>query len=328
MRHFAGFDASLLPDPRGRPPVPHGLRADDRRPHRDARRHHDRRAAGRPPTTRRRWASSASTPTARSSAFEEKPSAARLGEMGSSQSRQARPSCTRTPTSRSSPRWASTCSRATCSSRCWSGTPTSTSASEIIPAVARPAPRAPVPVPRLLGRRGHHPVLLRRQPAADAARGALQLLRPQPAHLHAAALPAGVALQRRATSRRRWWPRAASSISAESSESVVGMRTRIDRGARISPVGAARGRLLRERGGRARAPHGQPPLGIGRDVVLDRVIVDKNARIGDGARLVNEARRRPRRRPRLPHPQRHHHRAQGRRGGARNGGVTWRGPSR
>ena len=31
-----------------------------------------------------------------------------------------------------------------------------------------------------------------------------------------------------------------------------------------------------------------PHLGIGRDVVLDRVIVDKNARIGDGARLVNE----------------------------------------
>ena len=29
-------------------------------------------------------------------------------------------------------------------------------------------------------------------------------------------------------------------------------------------------------------------LGIGRDVVLDRVIVDKNARIGDGVRLVNE----------------------------------------
>ena len=35
-------------------------------------------------------------------------------------------------------------------------------------------------------------------------------------------------------------------------------------------------------------PCGRPPLGIGRDVVLDRVIVDKNARIGDGARLVNE----------------------------------------
>ena len=31
-----------------------------------------------------------------------------------------------------------------------------------------------------------------------------------------------------------------------------------------------------------------PRLGIGRDAVLDRVIVDKNARVGDGARLVNE----------------------------------------
>jgi glucose-1-phosphate adenylyltransferase len=33
----------------------------------------------------------------------------------------------------------------------------------------------------------------------------------------------------------------------------------------------------------------RPRIGIGRDVVLDRVIVDKNARIGDGAQLVNEA---------------------------------------
>ncbi len=31
----------------------------------------------------------------------------------------------------------------------------------------------------------------------------------------------------------------------------------------------------------------RPRLGIGRDVEMDRVIVDKNARIGDGARLVN-----------------------------------------
>jgi glucose-1-phosphate adenylyltransferase len=33
-----------------------------------------------------------------------------------------------------------------------------------------------------------------------------------------------------------------------------------------------------------------PRLGIGRDVVLDGVIVDKNARVGDGSRLVNEKR--------------------------------------
>jgi len=34
---------------------------------------------------------------------------------------------------------------------------------------------------------------------------------------------------------------------------------------------------------------GELPLGVGPNVVLDRVIVDKNARIGEGARLVNEA---------------------------------------
>jgi glucose-1-phosphate adenylyltransferase len=35
-------------------------------------------------------------------------------------------------------------------------------------------------------------------------------------------------------------------------------------------------------------PGDLPPLGIGRDVLLERTIVDKNARIGDGARLVND----------------------------------------
>jgi glucose-1-phosphate adenylyltransferase len=35
-------------------------------------------------------------------------------------------------------------------------------------------------------------------------------------------------------------------------------------------------------------PEGKPALGIGKDVVLEHVIVDKNARIGDGARLTNE----------------------------------------
>jgi glucose-1-phosphate adenylyltransferase len=70
-------------------------------------------------------------------------------------------------------------------------------------------------------------------------------------------------------------------------ESIVGLRTRVDRGARI-----ARSVLLgadyyeSEEEAPARQS-GQPPLGIGPDVVLDRVIVDKNARIGEGARLVN-----------------------------------------
>ena len=32
-----------------------------------------------------------------------------------------------------------------------------------------------------------------------------------------------------------------------------------------------------------------PPLGIGEDCVVEQAIVDKNARVGRGARLVNEA---------------------------------------
>jgi glucose-1-phosphate adenylyltransferase len=71
----------------------------------------------------------------------------------------------------------------------------------------------------------------------------------------------------------------------EVSESVVGIRTRIDRGARISRC-VLLGADYYESGGGATGQ--RVPLGIGRDVVLDGVIVDKNARIGDGARLVNQ----------------------------------------
>src|SRR5258708_25321059 len=71
-------------------------------------------------------------------------------------------------------------------------------------------------------------------------------------------------------------------------ESIVGIRTSIRSGARIR-----RSLLLRADFYEAEheAPYlrDAPKLGIGRDVELDRVIVDKNARIGDGARLVNES---------------------------------------
>jgi len=66
-------------------------------------------------------------------------------------------------------------------------------------------------------------------------------------------------------------------------ESVVGIRTHIRSGARISRS-VLLGADTYEDGPAAGA---QPKLGIGRDVVLDRVIVDKNARIGDGASLTN-----------------------------------------
>jgi glucose-1-phosphate adenylyltransferase len=71
--------------------------------------------------------------------------------------------------------------------------------------------------------------------------------------------------------------------------SVVGLRNVIAPGARIT-----RSLLLGADYYEAEdmAPRGEgsaPPIGFGRDVVLDRVIVDKNARIGHGVRLVNEA---------------------------------------
>jgi glucose-1-phosphate adenylyltransferase len=66
-------------------------------------------------------------------------------------------------------------------------------------------------------------------------------------------------------------------------ESVIGIRTRISPGTTVT-----RSLLLGADYYEEETAANQIPLGIGRDVVLDRVIVDKNARIGDGVRLVNE----------------------------------------
>jgi len=68
------------------------------------------------------------------------------------------------------------------------------------------------------------------------------------------------------------------------SNSVVGIRTHVGPAARID-----RSVLLGADSYEAETSANAIPLGIGRDAVLDRVIVDKNARIGDGARLVNAA---------------------------------------
>ena len=69
-------------------------------------------------------------------------------------------------------------------------------------------------------------------------------------------------------------------------QSVVGIRTNIQSGTRISRS-VLLGADLYEPDHNAPSSRDNPRLGIGRDVVLDRVIVDKNARIGDGAKLVN-----------------------------------------
>jgi len=70
-------------------------------------------------------------------------------------------------------------------------------------------------------------------------------------------------------------------------QSIVGIRTNIQAGARIRRsvlLGADFFEVAYE----AMARPDRPRLGIGRDAVLDGVIVDKNAHIGDGATLVNE----------------------------------------
>jgi glucose-1-phosphate adenylyltransferase len=75
---------------------------------------------------------------------------------------------------------------------------------------------------------------------------------------------------------------------AEFAQSVVGVRSIIREGARVTRS-LVLGADYYEPEDQAPARSQAPPLGLGRNVVLDRVIVDKNARVGDDVRLVNEA---------------------------------------
>ncbi len=72
------------------------------------------------------------------------------------------------------------------------------------------------------------------------------------------------------------------------SQSVVGIRTRVGRDCRISRS-VLLGADFYEHDDDAPSGNGGPEMGVGPGCVLDRVIVDKNARIGEGSRLVNEA---------------------------------------
>jgi glucose-1-phosphate adenylyltransferase len=67
-------------------------------------------------------------------------------------------------------------------------------------------------------------------------------------------------------------------------DSVIGIRTQVGASARIS-----RSVLLGADSFEEETSATTIPLGIGENTVLDRVIVDKNARIGAGVRLVNSA---------------------------------------
>ncbi len=69
--------------------------------------------------------------------------------------------------------------------------------------------------------------------------------------------------------------------TCEIEQTVVGVRMSVHRGTKVTRSVLLGADYYEEQ-------VGDLPLGVGRNVVLDRVIVDKNARIGDGARLVNE----------------------------------------
>jgi glucose-1-phosphate adenylyltransferase len=70
--------------------------------------------------------------------------------------------------------------------------------------------------------------------------------------------------------------------------SIIGIRTTVHAGATIRRS-VLLGADFFEADDDYPARGDNPRLGIGRDVILDRVIVDKNARIGDGAKLTNDA---------------------------------------
>ena len=67
-------------------------------------------------------------------------------------------------------------------------------------------------------------------------------------------------------------------------DSMIGLRTHVGAEARITSSVLLGADFYED----SPPPANIPVLGIGRGAVLNRVIVDKNARIGDGVRLVNE----------------------------------------
>jgi glucose-1-phosphate adenylyltransferase len=79
-------------------------------------------------------------------------------------------------------------------------------------------------------------------------------------------------------------------MAADIEQSVIGIRSRIGRGTRLRQtlvLGADDYESVAEIERAER--RGLPPLGIGEDCVIERAIIDKNARIGRGVRIQNQA---------------------------------------
>jgi glucose-1-phosphate adenylyltransferase len=79
-------------------------------------------------------------------------------------------------------------------------------------------------------------------------------------------------------------------VEAQIERAVIGIRSRIERGSQIRDsliLGADYYETLQELD--KNAGRGIPPVGIGADSVVEGAIIDKNARIGRGVRILNEA---------------------------------------
>ena len=290
-RHFVRLRRRLLPDSRRRPSVPDGLLASwSTRTSIAAPTSRSRRSRSRS-RTRRRWASSASTATARSSRSRRSRSRERLAEIGQSIPQGA----TFAGHAPDKPFVASmgvyVFSRDVLLDMLGAGHAPRTSAARSSRRRSASYRVQRVPVPRLLGRRRHGRLVLRREHHADARR----------ARRSSSTIRTGRSTRTRASCPAR------GSATAPSRDAIIAEGCYLDRctdrGVGRRHPHARPGRAPRSAARCCSAPTTtrptmprrraatRPRLGIGRDVVLDRVIVDKNARIGDGARLVNEARR-------------------------------------
>ena len=120
-----------------------------------------------------------------------------------------------------------------------------------------------VPVSRLLGRRRHGGIVLRRQHHADSARRAVQVLRSAAADLHACPVSARARASATAACRDAVVAEGCYLDRATIEESIVGIRTSIQSGRDDPKIRAARRRLLRSgrrrAGARRRSAHRHRP---------------------------------------------------------------------
>ena len=221
-------------------------------------------------------------------AFEEKPNAERLAEIGQSIPRGA---VVRRPHGGEAVRRLD--GRVRVLARCAAGhareqTDAKDFGREVIPSALDKYRVQLVPVSRLLGRRRHHRVVLRREHHADAS----------PERRSSSTIRRGRSSRTRGSCPDRGWSTARVHDAIVAEGCYLGTLHRRGIGHRHPHARPAKAPRSGDRccsaptttmpTMRRRRAAIVPRLGIGRNVVLDRVIVDKNARIGDGARLVNE----------------------------------------